>query len=212
MLFWSRRAYLRLIPVLVCTSIFSFLLGAEIAAQETYVHLANRLNELPPNGVTFSPSLEVGLLKAVNAYRRSQGVNALQPADGPLHRAARAQAMDLLGQGRVGHTASNGFGFESRMRAIHNGQLLPVMAENAVRSTRNGLSDPEIVGYLMHQWRNSPPHRKAMLSRDFVSVATGVARRGHVVYAVQVFSGSPVKTNIHIGQPTSEAKPAEGIY
>ena len=145
--------------------------------------------------------MEAMIWSSVNAYRRSQGYRPLKVANDKLQFAAQAQAMDLLLQGRVGHAASNGFNFESRMRALNPGvMMLPTMAENAARSTRTGLSDAETATYIVQQWIKSPPHRHAMVSRDYVTVATGVARRGGVIYAVQIFSGPQVKTNLNLPQ------------
>jgi uncharacterized protein YkwD len=195
------RAYLRLSAILLFAGMPMFSEAAVVAAQETYVQYANHLVTSPPDGASFSPSLEGAILAAANAYRRSQGYSVLKPASAKVAFAARAQAMDLLVQGRVGHVSGNGYNFESRMRALKPGVMnLPAMGENAARSTRHGLSDAETAAYIVQQWIKSSAHRKAMVSRDYLTVATGVARRGEDTYAVQIFVGPEVKSNLNLPQ------------
>jgi uncharacterized protein YkwD len=193
--------YLRLSAILLCAGISVFPIGAQVAAQETYVRYANHLVKSPPEGASFSPFLEGVIVVAVNAYRRSQGYAAMKPAAARVAFAARAQAMDLLVQGRVGHVSGNGYNFESRMRALRPGVMnLPSMGENAARSTRHGLSDAETATYIVQQWIKSAAHRKAMASQDYLTVATGVAQRGGDTYAVQIFVGPEVKSNLNLPQ------------
>jgi uncharacterized protein YkwD len=87
-----------------------------------------------------------------------------------------------------------------------------VMGENAARSTRRGLSDGEVAAYIVRQWIKSPSHRRAMISRDYLGVATGVARRGEDVYAVQIFVGPETRSNLSTVE--SEISPAneQGVY
>jgi uncharacterized protein YkwD len=181
--------------------ISAVLADAPVAAQETYVSFANHLVSAPPAGASFSASLERAIVAAANAYRRSQGYSNLKSSSGKMAFAARAQAMDLLVQGRVGHVSAHGNDFESRMRALRPGVMnLPMMGENAARSTRHGLSDAELADYIVQQWIKSPAHRHALVSRDYSIVATGVARRGSEVYAVQIFVGPEVESNINLPQ------------
>lgn len=183
-------------------AILGFLMVGPITAQETYVSYANHLVSAPPAGATFSRSIERAILAQANAYRRSQGYATLQSGSAKMAFAARAQAMDLLAQGRVGHVSAHGNDFESRMRALRPGVMnLPMMGENAARrSTNQKLSDAEIAAYIVQQWIKSPPHRHALVSRDYLTVATGVARRGNEVYAVQIFVGPEVNSNINTPQ------------
>lgn len=193
--------YLRLSWISLCVGILLFSTEARVSAQETYLQRANHMVERPPDGAQFNPSLEAAILAAVNGYRRSEGYSALRPADAKMAFAAKAQAMDLLVQGRVGHVSGNGYGFESRMRALRPGVMnLPSMGENAARSTRHGMSDAETAAYIVQQWIKSPTHRKAMVSRDYRTVAIGVAQRGGDTYAVQIFVGPEVKTNLNLPQ------------
>jgi uncharacterized protein YkwD len=191
----------RLICVFVFVGIVGFWCASPLVAQGTYFQHANQLVGSPPRDAQFSPALEAAILAAVNGYRRTQGYDALKPADAKMTFAARAQAMDLLVQGRVGHVSGNGYDFASRMRALRPGVMnLPSMGENAARSTRRGLNDAEAATYIVKQWIKSAAHRKAMVSRDYRSVATGVAQRGGDTYAVQIFLGPELKTNLNLPQ------------
>lgn len=166
-------------------------------ARESYVQYAQRLLTQPPEGAGVRSDLEAMVLKATNAYRASKKLPALKPASTTLLQAARAHAMDLLATGGMGHTASTGHGFESRMRAFHDGQMvLAAMAENAARVRNPGLKAGQQAQRLVQMWVGSSGHRKTMVDRTYQLVATGVVSRGDDVYAVQIFSGPTVKTNM----------------
>jgi uncharacterized protein YkwD len=193
--------YLRLSATLLCVAILMFQYDGKVAAQETYVRFANHMATSPPAGTSFSPALEHEILLAVNAYRRSKGYRLLGAGGSLMVGAARAQAMDLLVQGKVGHVSGNGYNFESRMRAFRPGvMILPVMGENAARSTKAGLGDAAAATYILQQWIKSIAHRHTLTSRDYLTVATGVARRGNEIYAVQIFVGPEVKSNLNLLQ------------
>jgi uncharacterized protein YkwD len=174
---------------------------ANVQARETYVQYADRILAAPPYGTQVREDLEAAVFRATNAYLSSQGLNPLKPANEILIKAARAQAMDLLLQGGMGHVSSNGYNFESRIRAFHPGQMfLAPMAENAARLRKSELSDSAQAQALVQQWVKSSGHRKNMVNRTYTTVALGVVSRGRDVYAVQIFSGPAVKTNMNIGQ------------
>jgi uncharacterized protein YkwD len=170
-------------------------------ARETYVQFAGRLLGAPPAGVKIRPDLEAAVLLGTNGYLSSKGLKPLRPASEILLQAARAQAMDLLLQGGMGHVSSNGYDFESRIRAFHQGQMfLAPMAENAARLRNSDLSDSAKAQALVQQWVTSSGHRKNMVNRTYMTMAVGVVSRGKDVYAVQIFSGPVVKTNMMGGQ------------
>lgn len=172
-----------------------------VEARETYVEYAQRILAKPPDGVEVREDLEASVLRATNAYLSSKGLKPLKSANGILLKAARAQAMDLLLQGGMGHVSSNGYNFESRIRAFHQGQMfLAPMAENAARLRNSALSDSAKAQALVQQWVKSSGHRRNMVNRTYMTIAIGVVSRGKDVYAVQIFSGPVVKTNIMGGQ------------
>jgi uncharacterized protein YkwD len=170
-------------------------------AGEGYVAHAEALLAQPSGDAQITEDIEQAILVSLNAYRASKGRKALTKASPDLVMAARAHAMDLLAMGKVGHVASTGHNFDSRMRALKGGGmvLLPAMAENAARDRRKGVSRAAKAQGLMQQWIDSPSHRKSMASRDFVSVAIGAVMVGETVYAVQIFSGPAVKSNLFQG-------------
>jgi uncharacterized protein YkwD len=166
-------------------------------ARETYAQYAQRLLSNAPEGSAVRADLESQVLAATNAYRESKGLPALKPAGKTLVFAARAHAMDLLSTGAMGHTASTGHGFESRIRALSGGQMvLAAMAENAARVRNSGLSDSQRAQRLVQMWVGSSGHRKNLVNKSYTAVAIGVVKRGDDVYAVQVFTGPTVKTNM----------------
>jgi uncharacterized protein YkwD len=172
--------------------------GFVTTAEAGYRAHAESLLAQPPAGAVVAEDVEAAILATLNAYRRSKGRKPLAAADGDLLLAARAHALDLVALGKVGHVSSTGQGFDSRIRALKGGGLLvlPVMAENAARDRRKGVSRAEKAQALMQQWIDSPRHRKNLTDRSYVSVATGAVLAGDTVYAVQIFVGPEVKTNL----------------
>jgi uncharacterized protein YkwD len=185
--------------IVVLTALSTGLVTA--TAAEGYVAHAEALLSQPPSEAQVAEDIEQAILVSLNAYRASKGRKALTKASPDLIMAARAHALDLLAMGKVGHVASTGHNFDSRMRALKGGGLvmLPAMSENAARDRRKGVSRVEKAQGVMQQWIDSPSHRKSMTSRDFVTVAIGAVMVGDTVYAVQIFSGPAVKTNLFQG-------------
>lgn len=207
-----RRFKFRVVLFVVCT-----LAGPAAMARETYVQLSTRLVAQGEQAHAFSPALEAALLRLVNAHRVSMGRKALRAAP-DLQAAARAQAIDLMGQGRVGHVSSSGHDFDSRMRALRNGAMvLPAMAENAARVSKAEGDDESLAKNLVAQWLASPPHRHELESQDYVAVATGVVHSNGQVYADQIFVGPEVVTNLQRAVPPApvpalKAKSGQGLY
>jgi uncharacterized protein YkwD len=166
-------------------------------ARETYQQLANRLLAQPPADAKVRADLEALVLRATNSYRAKSKLPALKAGSAVLQLGARAHAMDLLGQNTMGHVSSGGHGFESRMRALNEGQMfMAPMAENAARLRESSLADAAKAQTLVTQWIKSSGHRKNMVNRTYVTVAIGVVSAGDDFYAVQIFSGPEVKTNL----------------
>jgi len=184
-------------------------------ARETYVQLATRLVASADAQKAFAPGIEAALLRLINVHRVALGKKPLSEAP-QLQFAARAQAMDLQGQGKVGHVSSGGHNFDSRMRALRDGAMvLPSMAENAARVSKADGDDEALARNLMAQWLGSPPHRQELESADYVAVATGVVHLNGHVYADQIFVGPEVQTNMNRAAPIAPKakKPSgQGLY
>ncbi len=186
-------------------------------ARETYVQLANRLVATAEAQSSLAPGIEGALLRLINAHRLSIGRKALSDAPN-LQLAARAQAADLQGQGRVGHVSSGGHDFDSRMRALRSGVLvLPAMAENAARVSKADGDDDALARRLVAQWLASPPHKHELESADYIAVATGVVHSNGQVYADQIFVGAEVQTNMNPPMPIApkakaKKNAATGLY
>ncbi len=165
-------------------------------ARETYSSFATRMVAQAQTEHDIRADLEVELLRLANAYRTSQNLPSLR-ANTTNQVAARAHAMDMMMGNFMGHVASTGHDFDSRMRALKPGvMVLPAMAENAARVSRPGTVDKGMAASLFQQWVKSPPHRHALLSRDYISAATGVVSKGGVLYADMIFMGPEVITNM----------------
>ena len=181
--FYARR--------LVAVALFAVAMGLGAGVEaESYVGFVSRLVAQGH----FEPEIEQALLARVNAYRHSRGVAALAP-ETEMAFAARAQAADMALQKRLGHVASNGMAFDSRMRALHNGAMvLPAMAENAAVASARGDAN-QIADQLFSAWLHSEGHRLTMVSRDYLKVSTGVTIADGKAYADQIFVGPAVTTN-----------------
>ena len=183
-----KEFYVRhLVVILLATVVFGL---SSVAFAETYIALVSRRVAQGH----FEPQVEQLLLAKVNAYRRSRGVAALAP-ETEMAFAARAHAADMAAMKRLGHVASNGMEFDSRMHALHNGaMILPAMAENAAVATAKGDSG-QIAEVLFGAWLHSEGHRLTMVSRDYLKVSTGVTIADGKAYADQIFTGPTVTTN-----------------
>ena len=163
----------------------------EAARAGPYLAYATALGRNPPQGSTYRADLETELVRLANAYRTGEGRKSLA-ADGQFRLAARAHAADMMLNGFMGHKASTGHDFDSRMRVfVDDITRLPAMAENAARDTQKTPVDRAKAAALFGQWINSRPHRRALSSRDYQFVSTGVIQRGNSIWAVQIFFAAP---------------------
>jgi uncharacterized protein YkwD len=168
-----------------------------VSAAESYRAFAERIVAKPPEGAKIVEDVERAILQSLNSYRASKGRKPLKRAPPALVLAARAQALDLMQTNSMGHGASTGHNFESRMRAIlGKAMFLPAMAENAARDRRKDVDNAGKAQGLMTQWIKSPRHRKNLTNLSYVAVAIGAVKRGDEVYAVQIFVGPETKTNL----------------
>ncbi len=174
---------------------FAILLAACLQAAPViagpYRDFAERLNESPPNGTAFRPDLEDLLADLANSYRAEEDKELLTP-DPMLRELARAHAADMMINDFVGHKASTGHDFSSRVSAfVGDASRFPSIGENAARDTQKTPVDAKKARALFAQWIKSRSHRKNLVNRSFRFVSTGVIQRGNSIWAVQVFFATP---------------------
>ncbi len=167
-----------------------FLIG-DMAEAAPYKEFAASLVQNLPEGVQFRPDLEAVLAGYANAYRTQQGKKPLTVSNFFLV-PARAHTVDMMTGNFLGHNASTGHNFDSRMRVfVGDITKFPAMAENAARDSQNTPVGPAKARAVLQQWIESPPHRKALVSRDYAFVSTAVVQRGNKIWAVQIFWAKP---------------------
>jgi uncharacterized protein YkwD len=193
--FFTRNAGTSGMPGLIATlckyMLIWLILGPVLTFQaqgKTYLEIAlGSLKNLPADA-RIREDLEAVIAGQANAYRQSKGVSSLQTS-ARLRDAARAQAIDMMLNGYVGHKASSGHEFDSRMRAFLGSpiMMMPRMAENAARDTQKGEADAGKARRLFQQWVESRSHRKTLINSGYKFVSTGVVQRGNKIWAVQIF-------------------------
>lgn len=157
------------------------------ALSGSYVQVAQGLVSNLPGDARFRDDLEAQLLREANGFRGSKGIAGLKGSN-RMQLAARAQAADMMLNNFVGHRATTGQDFESRMRSfVGNPMMMPRMAENAARETQKGEANAAKASRLFQQWIDSRPHRKTLVNRTYTHVSTGVVQRGNKIWAVQIF-------------------------
>ena len=158
------------------------------ANAKTYLEIARSSLKNLPGDARIREDLEASIAGQANSYRQAKGIASLQ-ASPRLLDAARAQAVDMMLNGYVGHKSSSGHEFDSRMRAFLGSSIMmmPRMAENAARDTQKGEADAGKARRLFQQWVESRPHRKTLLNSGYKFVSTGVVQRGNKIWAVQIF-------------------------
>jgi len=177
--------------LLLAAALVVGLSSGELAAAGRYRDFAAGLNANPPAGSKFRPDLEQKLSELANAYRAQEGKEPLTP-DPMFQVAARAHAADMMINGFMGHRSSTGQDFDSRMRSfVDDITKFPGMAENAARDTQKTPVDAAKARALFSQWVKSRPHRKALVSRNYQFVSTGVIQSGNKIWAVQIFFATP---------------------
>jgi uncharacterized protein YkwD len=175
------------------------------ALAEPYQAIAKRLVGNLPADAQFRADLERQLAGEANAYRRAQGVGALKSSTA-LQLAARAQATDMMLNNFVGHRATTGQEFESRMRSfVGNPMMMPRLAENAARETQKGEANAAKASRLFQQWVKSRPHRHSLLDASYNYVSTGVVQRGNKIWAVQIFWNQ-------LPEGAATPEPSDGVY
>jgi uncharacterized protein YkwD len=181
--------------------------GAIAAQAETYAQTAQNLVRNLPADARFREDLEAQLAKEANRFRGSKDVGGLK-ASTKMRLAARAQAVDMMKGNFVGHRATTGQDFESRMRSFVGSVdpfSMPRMAENAARDTQKGEANAVKASRLFQQWVDSRPHRKTLLNATYTNVSTGVVQRGNKIWAVQIFWN-------HLPEKQQSSSEEDGVY
>ena len=120
---------------------------------------------------------KAGLLAQINAERAAQGLAAYRPSEA-LDRAARTQACDTAIHGYFAHERPGAPQLGARVKA--SGYALRAVAENIAYTSQ---LDPGTVGRL---WKQSPPHRAAMMDPGHRDIGLALAAGGGRIYWVMV--------------------------
>lgn len=163
----------------------------QASAAEPYRKYAERLVSKPPKGVRFRTDLESRLNRQASAARKKNGRKGLKGSK-LLRKAARAQAIDVLRTGKVGHYSKRGDRFTIRFSAFAGDEdRYGIRGENVLRSRRVSANPDAQAAHMMKVWLGSTGHRRNLMARDHRFVSTGVIQKGKRLYAVQMFWSPP---------------------
>jgi len=124
------------------------------------------------------------LLAAINAYRSAPNL----ASDPTLQRAAAVHAKDMALRNYQSHHSPEGLGPHERVLAVDT-RFQGRVAENIWGGTAlPGKSDDQMAAYILQGWNNSPRHRTTLESSAYSRTGIGVARKGNVIYVVQLFA------------------------
>ena len=166
------------------------------ALAEAYQAYAAGLLKKLPKGAEIRPDLESYLSGLASAYRVENGRKGLLAAE-LMRTAARAQAADMMLDGKSGHTSRNGNSFDSRFGAyVEDVDVYRARGENAASERHKGPADRAKAQRLFQLWLGSSQHRRNLMKRDYEFVSTGVVQRGDELWAVQIFWSRPVEPNL----------------
>jgi uncharacterized protein YkwD len=178
----------RFSALILCLAVFGL---AQPSHANSYRAYADAMLAELPDGVVPRPDLEQYLDSLASAYRREEDRRPLTPQD-MLREAARAQALDMMLGGYVGHESRRGDQFHVRFEAFAgDADQYPARGENAARDTQKGEADKAKARRLFQQWIDSGGHRRNLLSRNYDYISTGVMQRGNKIWAVQMFWAEP---------------------
>ena len=172
--------------VLMTALLWAAIPGAgPVQAAESYEAYARRSVAGPPKGARFRPDLEKRLDELASTVRRREGREPLK-ASKKLRIAARAQALDVLKTGRVGHLSARGERFARRFEAFNDDDF-SMRGENVLRGRKVSPDAGAQAAHLMSVWLGSSGHRRNLMARGYEYVSTGVVEKGGLYYAVQLF-------------------------
>ncbi len=143
-------------------------------------------------------SAEQIILIGTNRERAALGLPALKP-DLRLRAAARLHALDMATRDYFAHD-SDKLGFETPSKRIHKAGALDYGAGENIAF--NEVSANQTGEKLMVQWMNSPPHRAAILNKNYTHIGIGVYQRSDGrFYGVQNF----VRRELEVTADTTRA-------
>jgi uncharacterized protein YkwD len=178
--------------------VFNLTAQAPAQSASSYRVYASQLAQNPPDGVVFRDDLESYLGQLASSYRKGKRRSALIQ-DQTLRDAARAQAYDMMLNGKSGHRSRSGLDFKRRFKAFLSADnTVWVSGENAASDRQKGSANKAKAKRLFQSWVNSSGHRRNLLKDQYVYVSTGVVQRGDELWSVQIFWSEPTKTNFII--------------
>lgn len=119
------------------------------------------------------PQTEQVVIEMTNIFRVEQKLSTLKP-NPTLAKAARAFATYLADTGRFGHTVD---GRQPADRTKEAGYRHCIVAENlAVNQDSRGFATRALADQAVTGWKNSPPHRAAMLNPNVTEVGIGIVK------------------------------------
>lgn len=105
-----------------------------------------------------------------------------------LQKAAAGHAADMAARKYFSHVNPEGQAPRERLLAI-DGSFRSIVSENIATSTfLPGTSMRDKADKFVHNWMNSPTHRRNIRNKRYSKTGLGVARRGNEIYVVQLFS------------------------
>lgn len=153
------------------------------------------------------PATEAAIIELTNAFRQSEKLGAVKP-NKELTRAARLFAEYLAKTGRFAHEAD---GRHPQDRAKAAGYSYCMVAENlAMNLDSRGFTVAKLAWQVVEGWKNSPGHRRNLLSGGATEIGVGIARataeKDPKFLSVQLF-GRPesLKTTLKVKNSLAES-------
>lgn len=151
--------------------------------EPTTLRGANLPTEAAQQATSNTP-LGQAVLRAVNNRRSATQLST----NATLQRAASVHAQDMALRNYQGHHSPEGLGPLDRVHAVDE-DFRGQVAENIWAGTElAGKSDDQMAIYILEGWNNSPRHRNTLESATYAQTGVGVARKGNVIYVVQLFA------------------------
>jgi uncharacterized protein YkwD len=138
--------------------------------------LKGTLTQLEMEPLTMMPDLpqtEIAIVELTNAFRAEQKLGPVKP-NPTLAKAAKAFAEYLATNRVFGHTVD---GRRPADRTKIAGYKHCIVAENlAMNQDSRGFETKALANQAVTGWKNSPPHRAAMLNPNVTEIGVGIAK------------------------------------